>query len=970
MQEFFARLFNSQDFMPHGHCYLWRPDILWLNAGSDFLIALAYYCIPFFLVYLVKKRRDLPFNWAFLLFSFFILACGTTHVMGIVTIWKPLYRLDGVIKGVTALASMATAIAVLPLIPKVLALPSPRQLREANERLQAEIEERKRIESSLEEQAEELRRLNEQLREQDRYKDEFFANVSHELRTPLTLILAPLETALQTAQDKGQIQALTIIRNNAIRLLQLVNGLLDFSRLQAGKVKVSHEPVDVANLVRSIIQDFQPHAENHHLTFQFTSNVEKTILAVDRYLYERIVFNLMSNAVKFSPQGGVIHVSLMLENNKLTFAVADPGVGIADEDISRLFHKFHQLEGTSTRRFEGTGLGLAMVKEFSELMEGDVRVESVLGKGSQFFVTIPAEVAATGSVEQGGRTLMVRQPSPSNRAVAQAIMGVRADLGKKVLVAEDNFELAHYVQSILAETCEVRIAANGQKALELVKEWRPDLVLSDVMMPKMDGLELCRAIRADDALSDTAVILLTALTHREALLKGWEAGADDYLFKPFHPEELLVRVRSIMKGVEMRRRMMEERVRAERERTAREATEKNLDRLRRTEEELRRVDKIKDEFLATVSHELRTPMNAIIGWSELLRDHNITPDHARQALDVIHRNARTQAQMVEDLLDISRIMTGKMQLEEQPVNLSNVVFDAVESVRLAAHAKQIKLEIKVDKTLGPVLGDTDRLQQVVWNLLTNAIKFTHKNGNVRVELIKNDARAEVIVTDDGEGIDPRFLPHMFERFLQEDQTNTRRFGGLGLGLSIVRHIVELHGGTVAAESAGKGKGATLRVSLPLIPERQTRSSSDAIGASKEGHKKHPQSMALKDKVIYVVEDEMDGRELITAILRNQGAEVEAFSNARAAFERIEKRTPDALVSDIGMPDFSGFDLIQWIRELRDGAVNLPAVALTAYARSDQREQALESGFDLHLPKPVDAILLVQSLLKVMSKRQT
>lgn len=969
--DFASKLFQSQDFMPHGHCYLWRPDILWLNAVSDATIALAYYCIPFFLVYLVKKRRDLPFNWAFILFSLFILACGTTHVMGIVTIWNPLYRLDGIIKAVTGLLSMATAIAVFPLLPKVLALPSPRQLREANERLQEEIEERKRIEQSLEDQAKELRRLNDQLREHDRYKDEFFANVSHELRTPLTLILAPLETALQTTKDERQTQSLVVVRNNTLRLLQLVNGLLDFSRLQAGKVVAKREALDAADLVRSILQDFRPHAERHSLAFKFHSNVEATLFMVDRYLYERIVFNLIGNAIKFSPQGGIIDISLMLTDEKLILTVADPGLGIAAEDIPRIFHKFHQIEGTSTRRFEGTGLGLAMVKEFSELMGGDAHVESVLGQGSKFFVTIPAELAPSGSVGQEARTLMVSQPAPLRREVSEAMIGARSGTGKKVLVAEDNFELALYIQATLAKICEVRLAGNGENALEIAREWHPDLILSDVMMPKMDGVELCKAIRGSTEFRETAVILLTALTHREALLRGWEAGADDYLFKPFHPEELLVRVRSILLVADTRKKWMEEQGRAERERSAREVSERNLERLRRIEEELRRVDKIKDEFLATVSHELRTPMNAIIGWSELLKDRNLNPDHANKALDVINRNARAQAQLVEDLLDISRIMTGKLQLQRKSVSLADVVSEAVESLRLAGNVKQIELEVILDRTVGPVLGDPERLQQVIWNLLSNAIKFTTKQGHVRIELLKHDSRAEVVVKDDGEGIDPDFLPHMFERFLQEDQSNTRRFGGLGLGLSIVRYIVELHGGSVRAESLGKGHGAVLRVSLPLIPVLQAENFLEDVNFSKEEESRRMQSMALSKKVIYVVEDETDGRELISAILRTQGAEVESFNNARSAFDRIKQRKPDALVSDIGMPEFSGFDLIQWVRAWgSETSVDLPAIALTAYARSDQREQALEAGFDMHLPKPVDAMFLVQSLLKIMSNRQT
>jgi signal transduction histidine kinase/ActR/RegA family two-component response regulator len=374
--------------------------------------------------------------------------------------------------------------------------------------------------------------------------------------------------------------------------------------------------------------------------------------------------------------------------------------------------------------------------------------------------------------------------------------------------------------------------------------------------------------------------------------------------------------------------------------------------------ESQEASRLKDEFLATVSHELRTPLNAILGWARMLRGSKMSEEEAEQATEVIERNARSQAQLIEDLLDVSSIITGKLRLNIRPIDPGEIVGLAIESVRPAAEAKGVLLETMLDPAAGPVSGDPDRLQQVVWNLLSNSIKFTPAGGRVRVRLGRKQSQIEIVVSDTGQGINRDFLPFVFERFRQADSTLTRAFGGLGLGLSIVRHLVEMHGGVVTAESEGEGKGATFAVRLPLLVVRPA----DSAGAEVA----RPHSDAVRDDFsfdappdltgvkILVVDDDPDARVLLTALLSQCHAEVSACASASEAFERIEAWAPDILVSDIEMPGEDGYSLIRRIRGMEGGSVrDVPAVALTAHARPEDRLRALSSGYQMHVPKPVE-----------------
>ncbi len=396
--------------------------------------------------------------------------------------------------------------------------------------------------------------------------------------------------------------------------------------------------------------------------------------------------------------------------------------------------------------------------------------------------------------------------------------------------------------------------------------------------------------------------------------------------------------------------------------TARKAAEREREELLASERAARtqaeRSSRMKDEFLATLSHELRTPLNAILGWSQLLSSGPApTEEDLREGLNVIERNARVQTQLIEDLLDMSRIISGKVRLNVQPVDVAAVLESSIASVAPAALAKGIRIQKVIDPAAGPVMGDPARLQQIVWNLLSNAIKFTPKEGRVQVVLKLINSHLEIVISDTGAGIRPAFLPHVFERFRQADASTTRRHAGLGLGLAIVKHLAEMHGGEVRAASPGEGAGSTFTVQLPLAIAHQH----EQAVAEKREHPRVPSGMpaecppALDGARILVVDDEKDSRALVKRILEDCDAIVEIASSAAEGMAAIARGgAPDVLISDIGMPETDGYQFIRAVRALdeeRGGKV--PAIALTAFARSEDRQRAMLAGFDMHIVKPIE-----------------
>jgi PAS domain S-box-containing protein len=392
---------------------------------------------------------------------------------------------------------------------------------------------------------------------------------------------------------------------------------------------------------------------------------------------------------------------------------------------------------------------------------------------------------------------------------------------------------------------------------------------------------------------------------------------------------------------------------------AREEAEASAAENERLYREAREANRLKDEFLATVSHELRTPLTAILGWAHMLRTGHLGGDSAASAFETIERNARAQSQLIDDLLDVSRAITGKLRIDVRPVDPNSFIEAAVEAVRPGAEAKGVRVQKLIDTGLVTVSGDPVRLQQVVWNLLSNAIKFTPRGGRVQVRMERVNSHVEIAVSDTGAGIAPEFLPHVFDRFRQADQKTTRRHGGLGLGLAIVRHLVELHGGTVRAESEGEGRGSTFTVLLPVAP---VYAADPAEGRVHPAARDTLPAFECPDRLdglrVLVVDDEPDTREMLKTGLEHCGANVTTVGSAAEAFALIAGEPPHVIISDIGMPDEDGYDLIRKVRKLppeRGGRV--PAIALTAYARAEDRMQALRAGYQMHVPKPVELVEL-------------
>jgi signal transduction histidine kinase len=560
----------------------------------------------------------------------------------------------------------------------------------------------------------------------------------------------------------------------------------------------------------------------------------------------------------------------------------------------------------------------------------------------------------------------------------------------RVLVVEDSPTQAQLLRLILeAEDFTVDVATDGAAALTRLAAEPFDLVVSDVLMPGLTGFELCRMIKADPALCEIPVALLTTLREPQEIVQALEVGADSFIRKPYEPDALVVRLRSLLPhrtpgpkdtALTPRRRRDDNPslrgvpavfngktidVHANREQILRlllgtfEDVVRANTLLREREEELsvakrelEEAARMKDIFFATLSHELRTPLTAIVGWVHILKEGQTDPAVVQRAVETIERNLSVQNTLIADLLDVSRIVSGKLDLEMATLDLPALVQASVDSARPTASANGIALEVVLSPISSPISGDAARLQQVVTNLLTNSLKFTPRAGRVVVRLARKDSQAVLTVADSGSGIRPEVLPFVFERFRQASVADTKA-GGLGLGLAIVKHIVEMHQGTVTAASAGTGQGATFTVTLPL------KLGAEAAAVAVAGRTRRADA-PLAGLRIVVADDQEDSREVIALLLTQQGAVVTGAASAAEAFAAVKGHPPDVLLSDIEMPDESGYAFIGRIRSLapEDGGT-VPAAAMTAHGSREDRDRALAAGFHRHLPKPFQPVELFE-----------
>jgi signal transduction histidine kinase/DNA-binding response OmpR family regulator len=954
---------------------------------------------------------------------------------------------------------------------------------------------------------EDERRRAESLAELDRAKTAFFSNVSHEFRTPLTLMLGPLEDML--AKPPGDVlpenrELLAVMHRNGRRLMKLVNTLLDFSRIEAGRVQATYEPTDLAAYTAELVSVFRAAIDRAGMRLIIDAPPLSQPAYVDRDMWEKIVLNLVSNAFKYTLEGEIA-VTVREERNTAIVTVRDTGIGIPADEVPRLFNRFHRVEGARGRTQEGTGIGLALVQELVRLHGGAVNVESEAGTGSTFTVAIPlgtehlpedriggqrtlasTNIGARQFVEEALRWLPEADHPPEHRDDAPITSG-------RIILADDNADMRDYVRRLLQPFYEVIAVGDGCEALNAAIEQQPDLVLTDVMMPNLDGFGLLRELRSNRATAAIPVIMLSARAGEEARVEGLQAGADDYLVKPFSARELLARVSGMLAVTRVRheahqleRRLQQEleaervvlrdiftrapafiatlrgpdlvfdianphymqlvgkdrqivgkpvrealpeiegqgffelldtvyrtgepylghdmRVELERDGVleeryadfvyqpirdrdgfvtgifvhgndvteqvrARQIVERQAEELERAnlalmeaQESLKEADRRKDEFIATLSHELRTPLTAILGWASMLKMGGNDETTFRTAIETIDQSAKVQAQLIDDVLDVSRITSGKVRIASDRVNVVNVASSAIDTVRLAASARGVRLIVDFDPSEPLlILGDANRMQQIIWNLLSNAIKFTPEGGEVRLTAKATRSGITIQVRDTGIGIRSEFLPHVFEAFRQAESTSTRVHGGLGLGLSIVRYLVELHGGQITAESGGEGTGATFTVELPRFKARAAAPDAPLSADARDaGDDAVPQGADLRGMNLLVIDDQHAVRDFLCAVLLRSGADVRGADSVQKAVRAVEEKLPDVILCDIAMPHEDGFAFIAWMRSVR-WPRRVPVLAITAFGRPDDELRVRQAGFDGYIRKPVEPEALTEAV---------
>ncbi|RYZ39498.1 MAG: response regulator [Myxococcaceae bacterium] len=670
----------------------------------------------------------------------------------------------------------------------------------------------------IQEANQQLRTANEQLGELDRLKSEFFANVSHEFRTPLTLMLGPTEDLLAgrsgVLPDEAR-KELERVHRNAGRLLKLVNALLDLSRLEAGPKEERFVPSDLAALTADSASSFRSAMERTglQLTVDCPPLSEPVYVAPD--LWEQIVLNLVSNAFKFTLQGGVT-LRLREHGRKVVLEVEDTGSGIPAPELPRLFERFHRVPGTASRTHEGTGIGLALVQEFARLHGGTVSVRSTEGQGTTFTVELPlghahlpperirttarprsAAREATSAYVQEALLWNVSKPKEHTQSnhrhptPSQGIRAVQSLPRARILLVDDNRDMRDYIQRVLSTDYDVETVTDGQKGLESALARPPDLVLSDVMMPRLDGVGLLRALRAAPHTRELPILLLSAKAGEQATVQGLASGADDYLVKPFSAGELLARIASNLRLARMRREMADERARAE---------------------GLAEALRARDDFLSVAAHELRTPLAAFQLHLELV-ERSLGRDAPPKALERLRQARafiRRLALLVDVLMDVSQITSGRLKLTRTDVDLADLLVEVTRFAEEEARRDGTQLTVSVN---GPVTGpfDPSRISQVVHNLVANALKFG-RGKPVDVTLRPDGEQVRLSVVDHGIGIKPEDRERIFERF--ERAVSTHHYGGLGLGLWVSRQVVEAHQGRIDVEDT-PGGGTTFHVTLPL-----------------------------------------------------------------------------------------------------------------------------------------------------------
>ncbi|HYH98185.1 ATP-binding protein [Hyalangium sp.] len=670
----------------------------------------------------------------------------------------------------------------------------------------ADITERKRMEV-------ELQRAKEVAEAAARAKSEFLTVMSHELRTPLTLILGPLGILLSSRPGElpGRVRAdLERIHRNAERLFRLVDDILDHQKVEAGRMEADWEPAEITGLTAHIVDDARSAAASRRIEVRFEAGPGLGVVPLDRRKFEKIVLNLLGNALKFTPEGGTITVALRAVDSKIELSVMDTGAGIPTSKQGLLFQRFQQIDSSTMRKHEGTGMGLAIVKEFTELMGGQVSVDSELGAGARFTVRLPR-----GADRLMAHGLASSVPVRSSRGYFEQLPDVPAasvraprrlgPAGPRLLIADDNADMRAYLASLLGEEYELELVETGRQAWEAVERQRPDVIVSDVMMPEMDGTELVSRLKASVLYRDIPILLLTAKASREEVVGGLEGGADDYLGKPFSAAELRARVRAAVRMHALYQKLE----------VGKHELEDSLLKLRAVQEQLLQKGKMAavGSLVSGLCHELNNPMAAIRMNIDLMSRRALATEEQRMTLEVIDRQSRRCASLVKALLEFS----SRPAVVREPCDVRAVVTRVIELAGRPLARRSVNIDQRLsDARLPRVYLHTAEMEAALLNVVMNALEASQEGATVTIEaqaLVREGAQGvEVAVFDNGPGIPQDMLPHVIEPFF----TTKPPGEGLGLGLAMTYRFIDAHGGNLHIDSE-PGRGTTVRMWLPATP---------------------------------------------------------------------------------------------------------------------------------------------------------
>ncbi|KAJ3049863.1 hypothetical protein HK097_009152 [Rhizophlyctis rosea] len=840
---------------------------------------------------------------------------------------------------------------------------------------------------------EEERKRADALLELDRQKTYFFSNVSHEFRTPLTLILGPLEDALSKPHLSIEPDTVRSIHRNAIRLLRLVNNLLDFSRIEKGRESLTFTPVDLPTLTANLSSSFRSLCETAGLKLTIACETLHEPAWVNVEQWEKLVLNLLSNAFKYTMEGEICVRMRRVDGSELRVAgnlgenvrqalppvgqyvrleVEDTGVGIPAHELTNVFERFHRIEGAPGRSFEGTGIGLSLIKEIVTLHSGAIEVHSALGKWTRFTVLLPlgsghlpkeqlrSRHAERGAGRSGVVESMVMEATQwVDRRIHEVLDEVhdeawlaegdkerikdRVDLLNAeskgttkigyVLIVDDNADMRHYLSALLSSLCETAMASNGAAALESIEDRMPDLVLSDVMMPVVDGITLVRELRSDAFMDRLVrkysldggkgvemqsremvyipVILLSARAGEDAIISRLSTDADDYVCEPFRAPELLSRIRTQLSISKMRKQWALDTRAAH---SSALAAAKASSQFART-------------FLATMSHEIRTPLNAVVGMTDLLLDTPLTSEQ-RDFVDTIRKSGGHLQVVINDILDFSKIESGKLELEPYPVNIRECIEEAIDLVSTSA-SEHLELNYDIDSgTPCTAVCDLARLRQVIINLLSNSVKFT-KEGHVCISVhyarTGDGGELHFAVSDTGIGIPPQLQQRLFQPFSQIDSSTTRLYGGTGLGLAVCKRLIAAMGGDISCESSGVlGEGSVFKFFIRVQPVSESRSTQSASSDIQERivndpllHEPIPE---LSDVEVLIIIGDATTRRLLTKQATSWGMSAVAAATTFEAGRRIGQRQRkfDIVVMDGSVPKGHRVDIAIAAAEMGNG----------------------------------------------------